>query len=183
VVSDPPAPEALGRLILEADPQYRRISPGEADRLVAAALADGRALAAEMESGDPRALAAARGLAIEEAEADGFGTTIVLAEWRGSRITLYREPLARLSALAGFDVAPIYVAHELYHVLDAARAVPLARRHRVRIVGRWTSGLASLPEIAAGGFAQALLRLPCHPKWLELQLAREAKHLVEEACY
>ena len=73
--------------------------------------------------------------------------------------------------LAGFDVSPIYVAHELYHFLDSARAVPLARRHRVKILGLWTSGLTSLPEIAAGAFAQALLGLPWHPKWLELQFA------------
>jgi hypothetical protein len=173
VGSDPPDSAELGRLILEADPQYRRIASGAADALVAASLADGRALAAAMESRDPRALAASRGIAIVEAEADDFGTTLVLADWRPGRITLYRAALERMSRLAGFDVAPVYIAHELYHHLDAARPIPLARRHRVRILGLWTSGLVSLPEIAAGAFAQALLDLPWHPKWLELRLAQE----------
>jgi hypothetical protein len=86
-------------------------------------------------------------------------------------VTLYRRPLARLSALAGFDVAPIYIAHELYHCLDEARPVPLVHRHRVTILGLWTNGFSSLPEIAAGAFAQELLCLPWHPKWLEMQLA------------
>jgi hypothetical protein len=41
-------------------------------------------------------------------------------------------------------------------------------------VGRWawTSGLASLPEIAAGAFAQALLGLPFHGKLLESVLVK-----------
>jgi hypothetical protein len=173
VASEAPAPEALARLVLEADPQFRRIRPGDVDPLIAAALADGAALAAAMESRNPRALAAARGIAVVDAEEADFGTTLVLADWRAGRITLYGAALARLSAVAGFDVTPVYVAHELYHHLDAARPDPLARRHRVRILGPWTSGLAALGEIAAGAFAQALLELPWHPKWLELRLARE----------
>ena len=33
---------------------------------------------------------------------------------------------------------------------------------------RWTGGLTSLPEIAAGAFAQSLLGLAFHPKLLDL---------------
>jgi hypothetical protein len=32
---------------------------------------------------------------------------------------------------------------------------------------RWRTGIATLSEIAAGSFAQALLDLPCHPKVLD----------------
>jgi hypothetical protein len=172
VACEPLSAHALGRLILEADPQFRRIPPTEIDDLIGAALADGRALADEMESRDPRALAASRDIEIVEKESENFATTIVLADWRPGRITLYRDPVARLSALAGFDMLPVYIAHELYHHLDIARPVPLARQHRVRVLGLWTNGLAALPEIAAGAFAQTLLELPWHPKWLELKLAR-----------
>jgi len=33
---------------------------------------------------------------------------------------------------------------------------------------RWTSGLTSLAEIAAGAFAQGLLGLRWHPRWFDL---------------
>jgi hypothetical protein len=50
----------------------------------------------------------------------------------------------------------------------------LIRRHRTTILklGRWTwtAGLSTLPEIAAGAFAQQLLGLDFHPKLLDLLL-------------
>jgi hypothetical protein len=162
-------PLELGRLILESDPQFRRVAPGRVEALVAAALEDGAALAHTMPCRDPRRLAETHGLAVIEATETGdFGTTIVFADYQPGRIRLYRATLDRLSALAGEDVTPIFLAHEIYHHLDQARPVPLARQHRVTILGPWTSDLASLAEIAAGAFAQTLLALPYHPKRLEL---------------
>jgi hypothetical protein len=65
------------------------------------------------------------------------------------------------------------IAHELYHHLDATGPAPLlARRHRVTLLAlgrwRWTSGLTSLSEIAAGAFAQRLLSLRWHARFFDL---------------
>jgi hypothetical protein len=69
-------------------------------------------------------------------------------------------------------VEDVLIAHELYHHLEATRAVtPIARRHQATLfqIGkwRWRTGIAALAEIAAGAFAQGLLGLPCHPKVLD----------------
>jgi hypothetical protein len=67
----------------------------------------------------------------------------------------------------------VFVAHELFHHIEATRPdVPMARRYRptlFRIGGwHWRTGIAALSEIAAGAFAQGLLDLPCHPRVLDL---------------
>ena len=87
------------------------------------------------------------------------------------------------------DVTPVFVAHELYHHFDCMRdEPPLAARHRVALLRfgpvRWTSGLVSLAEIAAGAFAQHLLGLRYHPKILDLltlfdAAPRAAQRMVE----
>ena len=182
-------PHALARLILSSDPQLPRIAPSEQDRLVDAALADGEALAVTASarwSTDPDLIA--RHLSVPVTESDeesGYGSTILYAEYttRPPRIVLYRTPLARLDRrlvqasvceLLGLAQArSVYLAHELYHHLDLQRGErALARRERVTLLRlggfRWTSGIASLAEIAAGVFAQRLLGLRFHPKLLDL---------------
>jgi hypothetical protein len=66
----------------------------------------------------------------------------------------------------------VFVAHELYHHAEAVRSeIPIARRYRPTLLQigkwRWRTGIATLSEIAAGSFSQALLDLPCHPKVLD----------------
>src|SRR5438876_7531665 len=60
-------------------------------------------------------------------------------------------------------VAGIYVAHELYHHLEATGLEPAAAPARVTLARlgrwRWESGIRALSEIAAHAFAQALLDL------------------------
>jgi hypothetical protein len=177
-------PHALGLAQLRQDPQFARIAPGRRDGLVAAALEDGRFLAADVKASlgaDPVFIAAACGVPVIDSEREaGYGSVLVFAEYatRPPSITLYLPAIRRLDAAiarAGrLDVAatrPLFLAHELYHHFDCTRSEPLARRHRVRLFGlgrwNWTSGLTSLPEIAAGAFAQSLLDLPFHPKHLE----------------
>lgn len=177
---------------LRTDPQINRIPAERQDPLVAAALEDGRVLAGEVRShlgADPAFIASSCGIPVIDSQAEaGFGSTIVFAEYstRPPAITLYAPALDRMdAALAASPVGrahgilrsrPVFLAHELYHHFDCSRSVPLARRHRVRLfgVGRWawTSGLTSLPEIAAGAFAQALLGLPFHPKLLDSLVSR-----------
>lgn len=182
-------PQALGGLILECDPSAARIGPLERRRLVNVALHDGEELAeaaAKQWGRDPFAMAAACGIPVIESDADGgYGSTVVYAEYGGKppRVILYRTALLRLDRylaqpnvgnLFGIRSArPALLAHELYHAFDLERGRnALAQRERVRVLrlGRftWTSGLPALQEIAAGAFAQRLLRLRLHPKALDL---------------
>ncbi|MCW5621156.1 MAG: hypothetical protein KIS79_08635 [Burkholderiales bacterium] len=181
--------QQLAALILAEDPQAARLSARRAHELVDAALTDGVELAARVAQQwghDPDQIAAAAG--IEVIDVDGsndYGSTRVYAEYlpRGSRVYLYRPALAAidrhlcadgLAALLGVYAArEVFLAHELYHHFDLTRAAgPLASRHRVVLLTlgrwRWTSGLSSLAEIAAGAFAQSLLELRCHAKLLDV---------------
>lgn len=183
-------PQALGLLQLREDPQYRRIPPERHGLLVQAALEDGRSMARRIEhfGPDPVAIAKQCHVPVVHSQDDaGFGSVIVYADYtrRPPRITLYLAAIRRLDALiaqrggvfaAGIgSTLPIFLAHELYHHFDHARArPPLSRQHRVRIFSlgnwNWTSGIASLAEIAAGSFAQHLLGLSFHPKLLDRYL-------------
>lgn len=188
-----PSPEldarTLGLAQLRQDPQFDRIPPQRHDLLVEAALEDGRFLAAEVTGNlgsDPAFIAASCGIPVIDSEAEaGYGSVIVFAEYttRPPSITLYGPAIRRLDAAIGRaglhgvrDTRALFLAHELYHHFDCTRAIPLARRHVVRLFGigrwAWTSGLTSLPEIAAGAFAQQLLGLPFHPKGLDVLLAQ-----------
>ena len=67
----------------------------------------------------------------------------------------------------------VFIAHELFHHAEATRPeTPIARRYQPTLfrIGswHWRTGIAAMSEIAAGGFAQALLDLPCHPRVLDL---------------
>jgi hypothetical protein len=182
-------PEALGMLLLRGDPQFARIDIGAAQRLVEAALEDGRRLASviRLTYGVAPAVIAERNAVrvVEVREAHDYGTTVVYAEYteRPPQIRLFLPAIRALNrwltnsefggAMGLADVAPVFLAHELYHHLDCLRDTDrLVARHRVPLLRlgpvHWTTGLASLPEIAAGAFAQHLLGLRYHPKILDL---------------
>jgi hypothetical protein len=182
-------PRSLGLLLLREDAQYSRIGHGQREVLVEAALEDGRRMADGARGrwgDDPSAIASACGVSVIESGAEeGWGTALVYADYleRTRCIRLFGPAIAHLerglarpavAEIAGICAArPTLLAHELYHHLDAGRAgLPLARRHRVTLFAlgpwRWTSGLTSLAEIAAGAFAQRLLRLRWHPKFFDL---------------
>lgn len=182
-------PEQLGRLILDGDLVRRHIPEAATEGLVAAALDDGLQIArlvCERYADDPAAIAARLGIAVRLCDGDGgYASTLVYAEYleRPPGIRLFRPILdainrclrrTGLQSLAGIDdVAPVFLAHELYHHFDCARgAARLSKRYPVTLLslGRWhwRSGVATLPEIAAGAFAQRLLRLDFHPKLLDL---------------
>lgn len=182
-------PHALGRMMLEHDPQFHRIEPSRITELVEAALTDGVSLARETSRryGDALAtLLADSGIEVVESKSDaGYGSHVVYAQYwqKPSRVELFIPALATLergvtqfgmhSLLGGNSVRDVFLAHELYHHLDLERGTAsIAATHRVTLfrIGpyKWTSGIASLAEIAAGAFAQALLDLPHHPKLLDL---------------
>jgi len=183
---------ALGLAALSRDVQFHRIPEPERGELVEQALRDGWCLAqhaSQQWGGDPFVVADRRKVPIVESHGEaGFGSTVIYAEYAVSppSITLYAPAIRRLDALIArqsrFDLgiertAPVFLAHELYHHFDCMRGKEaLIHRHRVSIMklGRWTwtAGLSTLPEIAAGAFAQQLLGLPFHPKHLDRLLLK-----------
>lgn len=177
--------------LLRADPLHARLSPAAAAQAIAAALADGRRRAATWaDAGGPQAIAAALGVLVVVAETGNrFGSVFQFAEYRSRPpgITIYRAAMDLLHTairedalgpvLGLDDPEPVYLAHELYHHLDAAEPVSIARAVLVTTVAlgpvRLRSGLVSLPEIAAAAFAAEITGLRCHPRLLD-GLARRA---------
>jgi hypothetical protein len=178
---------ALGCALLREDRLAASLSAGEVHALTGAALIHGADLAdkvARRWSRDPDAIAAANRIAVEDVETDAsYGTTIVFAQYRSRPlgIVLHRPAIERLDtqlsasgvqALWGGNTRGVFLAHELFHHFDEALVAPLCRRHRVPVLRlgplRITAPLAGLREIAAGAFAQYLLRLPFHPRVLDV---------------
>lgn len=177
--------------LLRADPQFARLSNTEAENAIALAVADGRNRAAAWrDASGPGAIALALGVPVVVAGGGNrFGAVFQLAEYRSRPpgITLYAAAMdllrdvilrERLTPLLGLDdPAPVYLAHELYHHLDSAAPVSIARAVQVTTIAvgplRVRSGLVSLQEIGAASFAAALTGIRRHPRLLDA-LARRA---------
>jgi len=192
------SPEALGLLMLESDLHATRLDEPARRAAVSAALADGTATARDFRKRfaglSPREIADRLGIPVVAVDDDPMVASIWrFAEYRPRppKIILYArglEPLDR--ALSGnlasrmlgtATTEDVFVAHELYHHAEATRReVPIARRHQATLfrIGnwRWRTGIATLSEIAAGSFAQALLGLPCHPKALDNVASAHFRH-------
>lgn len=185
-------PHALGCALLREDRLAAALAARELGALTDAALADGATLADQVRrcwGSDPHAIAAAHDVPVEDAETDaGYGTTIVFAEYRTRPpgIVLHLpaiEALDRCVRACGLSelfasegTRNVFLAHELYHHFDEGRAAPLRSRHRVAVLRlgplQVSAPLAGMREIAAGAFAQRLLRLPFHPRALDVVAAR-----------
>jgi len=186
-----PTPSDIGHRLLAEDPLHGRIPAAQHDHYIALAQDAGTRLATSVRDAwgdDPDVVAARRGVPVVDTTASAdYGATVVFATYATrpapGRIFLYRAAIARADAcLANDEVAgalgirnarPVYLAHELFHHFDGANgAVPVARLHPVTLLAigpwRWTGGVASLAEIAAGAFAQTLLGLHTHPRALDL---------------
>jgi hypothetical protein len=183
-------PEGLGLLMLQADPHAWRLDRPTQIAAVSDALADGTSAAGNLRARfpglAPEQIARELRLPIETTDDDPMvGSIWRFAEYRPRppRIVLYSRGLAPLQrTLSGERAAQllgeatprdVFIAHELYHHIEAVRPeVPIARRYRPSLfrIGNWhwRTGIATLAEIAAGAFAQSLLDLPCHPKVLDV---------------
>jgi hypothetical protein len=195
----------LAFLQLRADPLYERMTLAQRNQFVDAALQNGYLLAQAQRvhgSIDPWALAARLRVSVRETKRDaGFGTTVVCAAYhtRSREIELYTPVLERMQArldrvcaaapplhpLLAAPVKDVFLAHEIYHHLDCARGrSSLCHRQRIVLLHlgawRWTSGVTSLAEIAAGAFAQELLGLAFHAKLLDLFLLQDADNTAAE---
>jgi hypothetical protein len=172
--------------MLQGDPHAWRLDRATQHAAIADALADGTAAAANLRKRfvdlAPEQIARALGVPVETTDNDPMvGSIWRFAEYRPRppRIVLYSgglRPLEynpRAAPLLG-TASPhdVFIAHELYHHIEAVRPeVPIARRYQPTLfrIGNWhwRTGIAALAEIAAGAFAQSLLDLPCHPKVLD----------------
>ena len=183
------SPEMLGMLMLKGDLHAARLDDHAQRAAVIDALADGATAARDLRKRfpglNPRRIAGELQVSVTTSDDDPMvGSIWRFAEYRARppQILLYKRGLAPVErALAGAPAArllgeatvqDVFVAHELYHHTEATRAeIPIARRHQATLfqIGkwRWRTGIATLAEIAAGSFAQALLELPCHPKVLD----------------
>ncbi|MHB1415498.1 MAG: hypothetical protein ACYC1C_09610, partial [Chloroflexota bacterium] len=132
----------------------------------------------------PEALTAALGLSVvfsdDKAQA---GQSVYFSEYAEKRatITIYRQSIGEVNELiktAGLrdllgleDVAPVHLAHEVYHHLELKGLTPGTRRFQVRThsIGplRLHTGLPSLSEIAADRFAAGILALAVPPRALQ----------------
>jgi hypothetical protein len=184
------SPETLGLVMLEADVHARRLDRATQLAAVRDALADGAATAEALRARypdlAPHEIAAGLNVPVAETDDDPLvGSLWRFAEYqeRPARILLYSRGLAPLDgAIAGRlavrllgQATPrdVFVAHELFHHIEATRSdTPITRRYQpalFRIGGwHWRTGIAALAEIAAGAFAQSVLDLPCHPRVLDL---------------
>jgi hypothetical protein len=183
------SPEMLGLLMLQADPHAWRLDRSTQLAAVSNALADGisnaESLRARFPDLAPEQIACELRVPVEATDSDPMvGSIWRFAEYRPRppRIMIYSRGLAPFErSLPGSQAAQflgratprdVFVAHELYHHIEAIRPdVPIARRYRPSLfrIGNWhwRTGIAALAEIAAGAFAQSLLDLPCHPKALD----------------
>jgi len=189
------SPETLGLLMLKSDLHAARLDNVAQQIAVSDALADGAATASDLRKRfpglNPRRIAGELQVTVTTSDDDPMvGSIWRFAEYRPRppQILLYTRGLAPLEQafahvpaarlLGKASVEDVFIAHELYHHAEATRSeTPIARRHQATLfqIGkwRWRTGIATLAEIAAGSFAQALLQLPCHPKVLDF-LAAEA---------
>lgn len=183
------SPEALGLVMLRADPHAWRLDRSTQLAAVSDALADGIAAAGNLRTrfAELSAERIARELHLPVETTDGdpmVGSIWRFAEYRPRppRIVLYSRGLAPFErSLTGARAAQllgqatprdVFIAHELYHHIESVRPeTPIARRYTPSLfrIGNWhwRTGIAALAEIAAGAFAQSLLDLPCHPKALD----------------
>jgi len=183
------SPETLGMLMLKSDLHAARLDQRAQHTAVIDALADGAAAAMDLRrrfpGKTPREIARELAVPVTATDDDPLVASIWrFAEYRPRppKILLYTRGLAPLEQALASAPAPrllgdatvedVFVAHELYHHIEATRAeTPIARRHQATLfrIGKWQwrTGIATLAEIAAGSFAQGLLDLPCHPKVLD----------------
>jgi hypothetical protein len=183
------SPGTLGLAMLKADPHAWRLDRSTQLAAVSDALADGIAAADDLRTRftdlSPDQIVHELGLRVETVDDDPMVASIWrFAEYwpRPPRIVLYSQALGLLErGLGGSGAAQllgratprnVFIAHELYHHIEATRSdVPIARRYQASLfrIGNWhwRTGIGALAEIAAGAFAQALLDLPCYPKTLD----------------
>jgi hypothetical protein len=198
------SPETLGLIMLRTNRHSTRLDEHTQLAAVSDALADGvtaaRSLRERFPGLAPRDIARELQVPVVATDDDPLvGSIWRFAEYRSRplRIVLYTRGLAPLQQALTGDLAArllgqattedVFVAHELYHHAEAIRPdVPIGSRYRTTLLQigkwRWSTGIATLSEIAAGSFAQTLLGLPCHPRVLDHVASRRIRARNDDEC-
>ena len=178
----------FAHLTLREDPFFHRLPPEMRPEAVDFGLNAGACAAetaAQRYGRDPLSMAEALRIAVSRSDdSPQAGSMVHFSEYREKppQVTLHRRSMAEanqliqehdLEGLLGFaDVEPIHLAHELYHHLETKKLIPGASRFRLETFRlgpiRFRTGLPSLSEIAADGFALRLLGLKVPPKAVQL---------------
>jgi len=176
------APEPQAIRLLRHDLVGASLPAAELTRLARIAMADGDMVGAALRADHPRCfpadIAAALGVRVIETETDPWaGPFLRHADYLATppEIRLFRRSIDALELETGLDLGQVFLAHELYHHVEATRRMPsLPRRHAVsRLrVGPWRLGapILALSEIAAASCARTLLALPYDPASLDLRV-------------
>ena len=198
---DVASPEALARLMLMQDPVAASLTVEQRHRMACAALEEGDKVGVTLRDHGmaPEAIARALGVMIVETQEPAWaGPFLRYADYRSHppEIRLFRKTLGWLDLLLeqtgvgnilGIErVASVFVAHELFHHIEARSGEPsLARRHAVTKlrVATWRlrAPVLTLSEIAAGACAQAMLSLPYHPAILDFVALSHAAPQIAQA--
>jgi len=178
----------FAHLTLREDPFFHRLPPEMRPGAVDFGLNAGAGAAetaAQRYGRDPLSMAEALRIAVSRSDdSPQAGSMVHFSEYREKppEVILYRRSMAEanqlihehdLEGLLGFaDVEPIHLAHELCHHLETKNLIPGASRFRLETFRlgpiRFRTGLPSLSEIAADGFALKLLGLKVPPKAVQL---------------
>ena len=183
----------LAWLELEQDAVWGSLRTADRLRYIDHALAAGHAAAHTFRGQDPFAIAAAEQVTIRVTQGDScVAGMLTRSEYdAGERaITLYQVSLDEALGLlartpgppwTGERVAALYVAHELFHHLEATRFPPLDEQLppvlvEVRLGGllRTRRGARRCREIGAHAFGKTLLGLPFFPSVLDRLLPAAA---------
>jgi hypothetical protein len=200
---DAASPDALARLMLMQDPVAAPLALERQHRMVRAALEAGDSVGVTLRSRHhgmaPEAIARALGVMILETQEPSWaGPFLRYADYRSNppEIRLFRKTLGWLDLLLAqpgvgnvlgiHRVSSVFVAHELFHHIEATGNEPsLARRHavtRLRVANwRLRAPVLMLSEIAAGACAQAMLSLPYHPAILDFVALSQAAPRIARA--
>ncbi len=195
----------FAHLMLKDDPFFGRLPPQSDQEAIDFAFAAGRAAADRVVpqyGRAPEAIAAALQVPVTRSgQETQVGKTILFSEYsdRPPSITIYTRSVNEanrlirdngLSESLGIDdLAPMHLAHELYHHLEARKLTGGTAGFRIETFRlgplRLSTSLPSLCEIAADRFALVVLGLKVPPKAMQLITVHRhnsgyAWHLLEE---
>jgi hypothetical protein len=176
-----------GLSTLVKDPIYGSLSPEQKRYILDESLLCGvREAAALLEScpgSDPAAIADKFGIAVHRKSYDSGASSgiVYFGEFKKGKIYLSDsmileiEELIRKSGLRAilgdFDVASVFIAHELFHYIESTAGVATSRlKVKIKQLGFLSREVTPLmaSEIAASAFAKFLLKLNFSPVLLEI---------------
>lgn len=171
-------------LALKDDPFFRRLPSGSEQEAIQFALTAGQTAGQRVMNQYglvPENIASSLQVRVNRNDAAMVvGKAVLFSEYgdRPPAITIYTRSVEEANrlirdnglaeALGLDDVAPIHLAHELYHHLEAKKLTGGTASYRIQTLSlgpiRLRTGLPSLSEIAADHFALVVLSLRVPPK-------------------